>query len=502
MTFKSVFFSFLFLLTAASFAQGQAFKPFKTLWQVANPDTIRINVGSADVDFDYTWTLTTDNSVQITGNHTGDVIFETPFSQEGEYELAISGTLFSFFNYPKDKLLDVTQWGAIQWRSMRFMFSNWPGESFSATDTLDLSMVIDMREMFKNATNFNDDLNHWNVSNITNMQGLFDNARSFNGDISSWNTANVRDMGQMFRNARSFNQAIGNWQTGKVTTLFRTFENADSLNQDLNSWDVSKVGNFANAFNSTDSFNGDIRSWDTSSGFNFSFMFRNAPKFNQDIGNWNTHKSQEFRGTFRDTDAFNQDISRWDVSNCTTFRDMLMNAKGFNQSLGKWKIRPGASFRDTFSQATAFSCENWSNTLIEWNHFNPNLENLSVGNPPNVTYDSLAAIARDSLIARGWVTGGTEVSGLCSSSRILSCENDVKITNDTIRSVLVARAGISINLDSVVVTEGAYVELLAPAINLSPVVEVNQKSIVAIKPDDGCPIMASSTASQENLENE
>jgi len=37
-----------------------------------------------------------------------------------------------------------------------------------------------MKDMFKNASLFNQPLNNWNVSNVVWLVGLFDGARSFN----------------------------------------------------------------------------------------------------------------------------------------------------------------------------------------------------------------------------------------------------------------------------------------------------------------------------------
>ena len=44
----------------------------------------------------------------------------------------------------------------------------------------DVSGVTDMSELFKDLTNFNDDISNWNVSNVTNMTNMFSYAESFN----------------------------------------------------------------------------------------------------------------------------------------------------------------------------------------------------------------------------------------------------------------------------------------------------------------------------------
>ena len=42
-----------------------------------------------------------------------------------------------------------------------------------------------------NASNFNDNISKWNVSNVTNMSFLFENAYSFNQPIGNWNVSKV-----------------------------------------------------------------------------------------------------------------------------------------------------------------------------------------------------------------------------------------------------------------------------------------------------------------------
>ena len=43
------------------------------------------------------------------------------------------------------------------------------------------------------------------------MNNMFFNATNFNQDISSWDVSNVNTMSHMFVNASSFNQNIGSW---------------------------------------------------------------------------------------------------------------------------------------------------------------------------------------------------------------------------------------------------------------------------------------------------
>ena len=48
--------------------------------------------------------------------------------------------------------------------------------------------------MFYQASDFNQPLNEWDVSNVTTMLGMFYGASTFNQDLSGWNVSNVTDM--------------------------------------------------------------------------------------------------------------------------------------------------------------------------------------------------------------------------------------------------------------------------------------------------------------------
>ena len=102
----------------------------------------------------------------------------------------------------------------------------------------DVSKVTDMKDLFKNATTFNEDISRWKVSSVTTMEGMFSGAMKFNGDISSWVVSSVTDMNNMFKSAATFNQNISSWDVAKVTNMASMFENAIRFNQDLSIWDV------------------------------------------------------------------------------------------------------------------------------------------------------------------------------------------------------------------------------------------------------------------------
>ena len=110
---------------------------------------------------------------------------------------------------------------------------------------------------------FNEDISHWDVSNVTSMISMFHDADLFNQDLSAWDVSNVTSMNEMFQDAIAFNNggspSIGNWDTSSVEDMGEMFENADSFTQDVSGWNVSSVtyssqfdngveGNFSSPF--------------------------------------------------------------------------------------------------------------------------------------------------------------------------------------------------------------------------------------------------------------
>lgn len=335
----TLIFAILFLASTHLFSQ----EPFITSWDVASNDQISIPLQSGTYDFAFQWTLTSDPTVQIAGTHTNaDGDFVTNFVQSGIYHLEITGAFPHLKNYPKVKLLDVIQWGDIQWGSMESMFAQWPGTGFTATDAPNLSAVISFRNLFISTSNFNDDLNHWDVSNVRDFGNTFSSATNFNGDISDWDVSSADFFARMFIAARNFNQDISNWDMSSATNVERMFDGADD--------------------------------------------------FNQPIGNW-------------------------DVSNVTRFKRMLAGMDIFNQYIGDWVFRPNADFSQFMSGTNAYDCQTWSQTIIGWSEANPTTDSLAIGGP-NALYDTVAAVARDILVARGWTINGTAFNGSCQPCAI------------------------------------------------------------------------------------
>ena len=89
-------------------------------------------------------------------------------------------------------------------------------------------------------------INKWNTSQVTDMRRLFMNYKEFNDNISEWDVSNVTNMSCMFWGASSFNQDVSNWDVSNVTIMDFIFHRASSFNQDVSAWDVSNVTDMSN----------------------------------------------------------------------------------------------------------------------------------------------------------------------------------------------------------------------------------------------------------------
>ena len=106
-----------------------------------------------------------------------------------------------------------------------------------ASEAKDLTKAVttlctDMKELFKDKTNFNGDISTWDVSNVTTMEGMFEGADKFNKDVSKWDTNKVQNMDKMFKNATEFKQDLSKWCVTNLTTEPTDFTEGSGCEED------------------------------------------------------------------------------------------------------------------------------------------------------------------------------------------------------------------------------------------------------------------------------
>jgi surface protein len=177
----------------------------------------------------------------------------------------------------------------------------------------DTSAVTRMNGLFRDKTEFNQDISRWDTSEVTDMNAMFGRAREFNQPLVDWNTGAVTNMEFMFNDALKFNQPIAAWNTGAVTDMKSMFDRASKFNQPIADWDTSNVMDMERMFNLASDFNQPIAAWNTGAVTNMKSMFNRASKFNQPIADWDTTKVERMDSMFKNAEAFNNDITCWNT---------------------------------------------------------------------------------------------------------------------------------------------------------------------------------------------
>jgi surface protein len=410
-------------------------RPFITTWKTDNGTStcntcITIPTIGSGYNYDVDWN---DDGIYDEIGIQGDAMHD--FGIAGTYKVAIRGDFPRiYFNNSGSrlKIININQWGDIEWESMENAFPYCRFMNSDATDAPDLSKVtslkncfyscgdfngtigqwdvstiLDMSFMFWGASDFNQDIGDWNVSNVVNMQSMFSSAGSFNQDIGDWNVTSVKDMSGMFSNRDSFDLNIGDWDVSNVENMSYMFFQTGRFNEDISRWDVSSVTDMNNMFLRSFEFNQDIGDWNVSNVIDMSLMFTAAYRFNQDIGNWDVSKVKNMDWTFAGTTDFNQDISDWDVSNVKSMGLMFLGASSFNQNIGKWNVS---------------NVENMWLMLSETEDFNQNLNNWDVSNVKDMRAMFFNAKAFDQSL-ENWNLDSLKTAGSMLDSCAMSCLN-------------------------------------------------------------------------------
>ncbi|MCB9168868.1 MAG: BspA family leucine-rich repeat surface protein [Flavobacteriales bacterium] len=234
---------------------------FVTTWQTNYiGETITIPTTGTGYNYYVDWG---DGTVS---NYTADATHA--YTSPGLHTVRIGGAFpHIYFNSvgDKDKILDVVQWGSIQWTSMVSAFRGCTNLQVSATDAPDLSQCTSMQSMFRGCSSFNTPVASWDVSHVTDMSYLFRDCTIFNQPVDTWDVAQVTNMEHLFAVCPAFDQDLSSWNTGAVQKMNSMFEFDVSFQQDISGWDVSQVFSMNGMLQGATAFDRDLGAWDISS---------------------------------------------------------------------------------------------------------------------------------------------------------------------------------------------------------------------------------------------
>lgn len=122
----------------------------------------------------------------------GDLNVSHTYKLAGDYEIRISSNVvdlrFCLGKYADtvnaENLIDIKQWGAAEWFTMKHMFSDCVNMTMSATDAPNLLKDISIKGMFAGCTKFNSSLDHWDISQVSDAGGMLIGADSFDQTFS------------------------------------------------------------------------------------------------------------------------------------------------------------------------------------------------------------------------------------------------------------------------------------------------------------------------------
>lgn len=222
-------------------------KPFITVWRVSgSADTIEVGVDTSnfdetpDIEFDVDWG---DGTVEHFDNSSSTPVTHT-YSSDGDYDVSVFSDPskdhnvvgVGFSQLSTAECLGVKQWGTIGWQNFAQLFGDvFVGSGkldYQASDTPDLSDVSSLKGMFKN-TSFDQDIGNWDLANVMDVSNMFLNATDFDQDIGDWDVFNVTDMANMFEGATSFNQNLEKWDVSNVEKMVDMFKGSGMTNTNI-----------------------------------------------------------------------------------------------------------------------------------------------------------------------------------------------------------------------------------------------------------------------------
>ena len=241
------------------------------------------------------------DSIESYSPHTLDISWNTSFNSKANLVLAVNKWCEDV-----DKTTAISIYGDIK--------------------TWDVGKVEDMSNLFKDKSEFDEDIVGWDVSAVTDMTSMFDGASSFSYNLRPWSNRLKQDPDvlteNMFKDATTLLERetklidtpdVDLWDT-YFFDYFKTKEELENVLEkwmttqdkstiihtygEIDSWDVSKITDMSNLFhkmvddgngglvNLFKTFHENIINWDVSAVTDMTSMFEDATTFDYNLHAW------------------------------------------------------------------------------------------------------------------------------------------------------------------------------------------------------------------------
>ena len=396
--------------------------PFITTWKTDNPgssDNTSITIPTTGSGYNYDVDWTNDGIYDDIGV-AGSLIHD--YGAAGTYQVAIRGGFpriwFTNGGGDADKIVNIDQWGDIEWSTFSGAFLGCSNLEYSATDEPDLSDVISLNNAFRDANSFDGDLSCWDISTITSMTGMLDNTAisqsNYDKILIGWeaqsglqNDVNLGASGLEYCDGATSRQSLidnYNWNiTGDAEncpipfiTTWKTDNPGSSNNSSITiptsgtgynydiDWendgiydDLGVIGDMTHDYGTSGTYQVAIRrefpriymggsgddeklisidQWGEIEWSSMSSAFNGCSNMEyMTIDTPDLSNVTNMNNMFNSCTLFNGDISGWDVSNITSLRSTFNSASSFNQDIGSWDVSHVTDMESTFGSASLFN---------------------------------------------------------------------------------------------------------------------------------------------------
>jgi surface protein len=202
-------------------------------------------------------------------------------------------------------------------------------DSFNKTlENMDTGNVTNMKNMLKDCKSFNKPISKLKTVNVATFEGFLEGDVSYNkrliySDSDKLDTGNVKNMKNMFKGATNFNQDVDTLDAGKVETLESMFEGAKSFNKSIVGLSSENTTNIKNTLKGTTSYNKSLKGLVTDNLTQVEGLLEDASSYNQPH-ELTYPKANSLNRLLKGTVSFNSELSKLNIKNNNAAPDTII----------------------------------------------------------------------------------------------------------------------------------------------------------------------------------